>query len=64
MHNPGLFPDAEIALSHSAHMTTLAGALSGVLRLRNGAGEHSGPLGEARLGPVGRMMGAFRVVFP
>lgn len=63
LHNPGLFPDAEIALSHSAHMTTFAGALSEFLPLRDAAGAHSGPA-EARLSPVGRMMGAFRVVFP
>lgn len=63
LHNLGLFLDAEIAPSHSAHMTTLAGALSGVLPLRDGAGAHSG-LAEVRLGPVGRMMGAFREVFP
>lgn len=64
LHNPGLLLDAEIAPSHSAHMTTLAGALSGFLLLQDAAGAHSGPLGEARLGPVRRMMGAFRVVFP
>lgn len=64
LHNPGLFLDAEIALSHSAHMTTLVGALSEFLPLRDGAGAHSGPPAEVRLGPVGKMMGAFRVVFP
>lgn len=64
LHNLGLFPDAEIALSHSAHMTTLAGALSGFRPLQYGARAHSGPPAEVRLGPVGRMMGAFRVVFP
>lgn len=64
LHNLGLFPDAEIALSHSAHMTTLVGALSGFRPLQYGVRAHPGPPAEVRLGPVGRMMGAFRVVFP
>jgi hypothetical protein len=37
-HGLGLFPDSEIALSHSVHMTMVAVALSGVLLLHDAAG--------------------------
>jgi hypothetical protein len=37
-HSLGLFPDSEIALSHSVHMTMVAVALSGVLLLHDAAG--------------------------
>lgn len=61
-HCLGLFPDSEIALSHSVHMTMAAVALSGVLLLHDAAGAQFGPL-EGMIGPFGEMMGAFRVVF-